>query len=118
MKCPNIRLVLHAYTQNPSTQTLHITRLSLAIILSLSFIQPQICSFSFSSPFPESEEHVVEVVPRGLHAAHHVLVEELEEHCKTPNRSIILWRCGNSFGELRWGARAQFQILQGGPSGR
>ena len=43
-----------------------------------SFIQSVYLCFSSSA---ESEEDVVEVVPRGLHAAHHVLIEQLQEHC-------------------------------------
>ena len=28
---------------------------------------------------------MVEVVPRGLHAAHHVLVQQLQQHCNNSN---------------------------------
>ena len=59
-----------------------------SVLLSLTLCQSLFHSFNLSlylcSSSAESEEDVVEVVPRGLHAAHHVLVQQLQQHCNNP----------------------------------
>lgn len=61
---------------------LSIVSSSLTLPISPPFIQSvYLCSSSSA----ESEEDVVEVVPRGLHAAHHVLVQQLQQHCNNSN---------------------------------